>query len=350
MLGQLKRTMSCAARPSRSAVRFAPSAQLRTAVKRTTKAKQLTRSSGGARRGERRELPVSDDTPSPATYTAAAGLAGVAAATLLASPSAFWEVLGVNPVDIVTVTGTSTQVWGAYFLLAATGAARLAAAADAGRLSSSTYVRLNQLLAAFFASVSVPLAAGVVEGQLAVAPAAALATTSLAVSGGVFARGCLAGGGSLSPIEIGIGLRDAVRDALRPGSGLLALFYAANFFEDAVLGLALLGGPILPTVAGAINGPTLLAKDLVGSGTLLYAGIVWLLLDARRRGRLEAATFRALNAACGAVSAAVGAVCVAGQAAGIATNDTNQTVVLVSCAATAAVFGWQALRPAGDEE
>lgn len=111
----------------------------------------------------------------------------------------------------------------------------------------------------------------------------------------------------------------------------------------AVLPLLLL--LLLCLQAGDISGTTSLVKDLVGVGTLLYAAFVWLLLDAADRDRLGASTFRALNGACCAVSLLVGASCIAGQADGIATNLTNQTVVLVSCLATAGVFGYQALQP-----
>jgi hypothetical protein len=107
--------------------------------------------------------------------------------------------------------------------------------------------------------------------------------------------------------------------------------------------------PPLPQ-AGEISGSTLLAKDLVGVVTLLFGGLVWLLLDADDRGRLGASTFRALNGACGAVSLLVGVVCVAGQFNGIDTNLTNQAVVLVSCILTAKVYGYQAYRPFKDSE
>lgn len=83
---------------------------------------------------------------------------------------------------------------------------------------------------------------------------------------------------------------------------------------------------------------------MVGVGTLLYGALVWMLLDADDRGRSGASTFRALNAACGAVSVLVGVVCVAGQANGIDTNLYNQAVVLVSCLLTAGVYGFQATR------
>lgn len=102
--------------------------------------------------------------------------------------------------------------------------------------------------------------------------------------------------------------------------------------------------------AGDISSTTLVAKDLVGVGTLLYAGLIWVLLDADDRGRLGASTFRALNGVCGLVSLLVGVVCVAGQANGVSTNLTNQVVVLVSCVLTAKVYGFQATRPFKDSK
>lgn len=89
---------------------------------------------------------------------------------------------------------------------------------------------------------------------------------------------------------------------------------------------------------------------MVGVGTILYSGLIWLLLDADDRGRLGASTFRALNGACGLVSLLVGAVCVLGQANGVSTNLTNQAVVLVSCALTSGVYGYQATRSFEDSE
>ena len=106
----------------------------------------------------------------------------------------------------------------------------------------------------------------------------------------------------------------------------------------------------MSTQAGDISGTTLVLKDMVGVGTLLYAGLIWLLLDADDHGRSGASTFRALNGACGLVSLLVGVVCVAGQASGISTNSINQAVVLVSCVLTAAVYGFQAARSFEDSE
>lgn len=53
--------------------------------------------------------------------------------------------------------------------------------------------------------------------------------------------------------------------------------------------------------AGENSGTTLLVKDMVGVGTVLYPGLIWLLLDGDDRGRLGASTFRALNGVCGLV-------------------------------------------------
>jgi hypothetical protein len=97
--------------------------------------------------------------------------------------------------------------------------------------------------------------------------------------------------------------------------------------------------------AGDISGTTLIVKGMVGVGTILYSALIWILLDADDRGRLCATTFRALNGVCGLVSLLVGVVSLAGQVGGIDTNMTNQTVVLVSCVLTAAVYGFQAFRP-----
>lgn len=264
------------------------------------------------------------------------------------APQTVWELLGSR--DVVDVTLTSCEVYGVYWLLVATAAYRLSQAADAGNLSSPTYQRLNAFLALFSLGSTVPFLQGAVSGELSAAPAAAAAALLTASAVSTYIPTYLRSGGSTDVAEIAAGVGDGLKATFRAGRGLTGAFYSLSFWECLVLGLALLGGPILPTVAGDISGSTLLAKDLVGVGTLLYGALVWLLLDADDRGRLGGSTFRALNGACGAVSLAVGAVALAGQYNGIDTNLTNQAVVLVSCLLTAKVYGWQAFRPfKGDE-
>uniref|UniRef100_A0A383VPR3 Uncharacterized protein n=1 Tax=Tetradesmus obliquus TaxID=3088 RepID=A0A383VPR3_TETOB len=281
-------------------------------------------------------------------YLGLAGFSALVGSALTLAPQTVWELLGSR--DVVDVTLTSCEVYGVYWLLVATAAYRLSQAADAGNLSSPTYQRLNAFLALFSLGSTVPFLQGAVSGELSAAPAAAAAALLTASAVSTYIPAYLRSGGSTDVAEIAAGVGDGLKATFRAGRGLTGAFYSLSFWECLVLGLALLGGPILPTVAGDISGSTLLAKDLVGVGTLLYGALVWLLLDADDRGRLGSSTFRALNGACGAVSLAVGVVALAGQYNGIDTNLTNQAVVLVSCLLTAKVYGWQAYQPfKGDE-
>jgi hypothetical protein len=169
----------------------------------------------------------------------------------------------------------------------------------------------------------------------------------LAAAGATFARGYLAAAsaGSTDLAEVAAGFGNGLKQTFKAGRGLTGAFYSLSFWEAFILGVALLFGPILPTIAADISGSTIIVKDLVGVGTVLYAGIIWLLLDASDQDRLDATTFRSLNAAAGAVSLVVGSVCVAGQLGGESTNLTNQTVVLISTGLTAAVYLYLAAKP-----
>eukprot|EP00775_Hariotina_reticulata_P002977 gene2977-3261_t len=154
-----------------------------------------------------------------------------------------------------------------------------------------------------------------------------------------------AGSGSTDLAEVAAGFGNGLKQTFKAGRGFSGVFYSLSFWEVFILGIALLFGPILPTIATDISGSTIIVKDLVGTGTLLYAGITWLLLDAFDRDRLNESTFRALNAAVGTVALLVGSVCVAGQLGGLSTNLTNQTVVLVSSGLTAVVYLYLAAKP-----
>ncbi|KAF8073237.1 hypothetical protein HT031_000898 [Scenedesmus sp. PABB004] len=283
-------SMALPARLARGALQAAPVTG--------TKAQQQRRSTRGStgRRQQQRPAKQRDAAgaaPPAAAYRALAAASVAAAAGLTLAPGAFWAALGAS--NVVQVTETSTQ--------------RRPARARRG------------------------------GGRPRARPAAG-AVGALLGAAALLARGYA---GPTEPGRVAAAVGGGLKSTLRAGRGLAGAFYALSVWEDLVLGIALVAGPILPTVSDlALSPPTLLAKDMVGVGTLLYGGIVWALLDALDAGALGGPTARALNAACAAVSLGVGAVCVAGQANGIATNDTNQAVVLISCLATASVFAWQA--------
>lgn len=247
-------------------------------------------------------------------------------------------------------TAAVLQVYAAYWILSTTATYRLAKAADKGNLISSTYQRHNAFLAIFTAASAVPFLQGAVDGTLNPAPAAAVAAALAAAAAGVYLPGYAAGAGTTDLGLVASGFGDALKTTIKAGRGLLGAFYSLSFWESFILGIALVAGPILPTVDGEITGTTLLAKNIVGVGTVLYAGLIWSLLDAADRNRLDAATFRALNAACGLVSIVVGGICILGQyELGIDTNLTNQAVVLISCTLTASVYLYQAAKPSRND-
>lgn len=292
--------------------------------------------------------PATENAASPAAYLALTGFSAAAGTALTLAPQTFWELLGSR--DILDVTLSSSEVYGVYWLLVATAAYRLSQAADAGNLLSATYQRLNAFLALFSIGSALPLLQGAANGDLSPAPAAAAAAVLVGTAASTYLPAYLRSGGSTDLGGIAAGFGDALKTTFKAGRGWTGVFYSLSFWESFTLGVALVGGPILPTVAGEISGTTLLVKDMVGVGTVLYAGLIWLLLDGDDRGRLGASTFRALNGVCGLVSLLVGVVCVYGQANGISTNLTNQAVVLVSCVLTAKVYGFQATRPFKDSK
>lgn len=140
------------------------------------------------------------------------------------------------------------QVYGIYWVLAATASYRLSKAAEQGNLSSETYQRLNALLALFTAASAVPFLQGAAGGELSPIPAAVTAATLAATAATTFAPGYLSSGGTRDLAEVAAGLGNALKSTVKAGRGLTGAFYSLNFWEDFILGIALLGGPILPTV------------------------------------------------------------------------------------------------------
>jgi hypothetical protein len=142
-------------------------------------------------------------------------------------------------------------VYGVYWLLAATAAYRLSQAAENDNLSSSTYQRLNAFLALFSLGSAVPFLQGAATGQLSAAPAAAAAVVLTATAVTTYIPTYLRSGGSTDVAEIAAGFGDGLKATFRAGRGLAGAFYSLSFWECFILGVALLGGPILPTVVSA---------------------------------------------------------------------------------------------------
>jgi hypothetical protein len=139
-------------------------------------------------------------------------------------------------------------VYGVYWLLVATATYRLSQAAENGNLSSSTYQRLNAFLALFSLGSTVPLLQGAATGELSAAPAAATAAVLAATAVSTYIPAYLRSGGSTDVAEIAAGVGDGLKATIRAGRGLTGAFYSLSFWECLILGVALLGGPILPTV------------------------------------------------------------------------------------------------------
>jgi hypothetical protein len=144
-----------------------------------------------------------------------------------------------------------TQVYGVYWQLVATATYHLSQAAEAGNLSSSTYQRLNAFLALFSLGSAVPLLQGAVSGGLSPAPAAAAAAVLTATAVSTYIPSYLRSGGSTDVATIAAGVGDGLKATFRAGRGLAGAFYSLSFWECFMLGLALLGGPMLPTVVSA---------------------------------------------------------------------------------------------------
>jgi hypothetical protein len=115
-------------------------------------------------------------------------------------------------------------------------------------LSSSTYQRLNAFLALFSLGSTVPLLQGAASGELSAAPAAAAAAVLAATAVSTYIPAYLRSGGSTDVAEIAAGVGDGLKATFRAGRGLTGAFYSLSFWECFILGVALLGGPILPTV------------------------------------------------------------------------------------------------------
>jgi hypothetical protein len=260
------------------------------------------------------------------------------------APQQLWGALGST--EVINITEASSQVYGIYAIIAAAATYRLAVAAQEDSLFEPLYRRLNTYLGLFTAVSAAPLVKGIITGDLQTLPAGAAAAALLMATAATYYPALRAADSdALNLRGLLEGSVQGLKDTSKAGRGLTGAFYSLNFWEALILGVALLGGPILPTVAGQISGSTIVLKELVGAGTILYAGTVWLLLDASDKGDLGNPTIKTLNLACGAVAALVALSCVLGQANGVPINATNQAVVLISCGATAAVYTYLGLKP-----
>lgn len=201
-----------------------------------------------------------------------------------------------------------------YWLLVATAAYRLAQAADAGNLASATYQRLNAFLALFSIGSALPLLQGAAGGDLSPAPAAAAAAVLIGTAASTYVPAYLRSSGSADlasiagrcravcfvpagapPPDTGLcltprcgrtrfaltpccallimcavlpaaGFGDALKKTFKAGRGWTGVFYSLSFWESFILGVALVGGPILPTVvSGTTAGCGCQSDDSAGS-------------------------------------------------------------------------------------
>lgn len=135
-----------------------------------------------------------------------------------------------------------------YWLLVATAAYHLSQAAENGNLTSATYQRLNAFLALFSLTAAIPLLQGAVNGTLSPAPAVAAAGVLAATAASTYIPAYLRSGGSTDVAGIAAGFGDALKSTFKAGRGWTGVFYSLSFWESFILGVALVGGPILPTV------------------------------------------------------------------------------------------------------
>jgi hypothetical protein len=65
----------------------------------------------------------------------------------------------------------------------------------------------------------------------------------------------LSSGGSTDAAGIAAGFGDALKATFKAGRGWTGVFYSLSFWESFILGVALVGGPILPTVVSNLKSP-----------------------------------------------------------------------------------------------
>jgi hypothetical protein len=161
-----------------------------------------------------------------------------------------------------TYTCVLAQVYGIYWLLVAAAAYRLSQAAENGNLSSLTYQRLNAFLGLFSVTSAIPLLRGALGGELSPAPAAAAAAVLAAAAVSTYFPAYLRSGGSTDVAAAAAGFGDALKATIKAGRGWTGAFYSLSFWETSILGVALVGGPILPTVVSA--GADLSSRGMLG--------------------------------------------------------------------------------------
>jgi len=89
---------------------------------------------------------------------------------------------------------------------------------------------------------------GAVTGNLSAAPAAAAAAVLTATAVTTLIPTYLRSGGSTDMAQLAGGFGDALKATFKAGRGWTGAFYSLSFWESFILGVALVGGPILPTV------------------------------------------------------------------------------------------------------
>lgn len=63
----------------------------------------------------------------------------------------------------------------------------------------------------------------------------------------------LSSGGSTDVPGIAAGFGDALKTTFKAGRGWTGVFYSLSFWESFILGVALVAGPILPTVVSGVQ-------------------------------------------------------------------------------------------------
>lgn len=96
---------------------------------------------------------------------------------------------------------------------------------------------------------------GAVTGDLSPAPAAAAAAVLAATAATTYIPAYLSSGGSTDAAGIAAGFGDALKVTFKAGRGWTGVFYSLSFWESFILGVALVGGPILPTVVSYPENP-----------------------------------------------------------------------------------------------
>jgi hypothetical protein len=93
-----------------------------------------------------------------------------------------------------------------------------------------------------------PQLQGAIPGDLSPAPAAAVAAVLAAAAATTYIPAYLNNGGSTDVPRIAAGFGDALKTTFKAGRGWTGVFYSLSFWESLILGVALVAGPILPTV------------------------------------------------------------------------------------------------------